>query len=110
MLAGLIYVATATVVTGFCCDRNKQAKGEGGRNEMKREKEGESRRRHKEKHNLESSLAICLCGSKIPSREHFRKTHLRHAECLTIEDQSDVMLVWKKTSINCKKNTTTRKH
>lgn len=35
MLAGVIYVATSTVVTGFCCDRDKQTKGGGGRVKFK---------------------------------------------------------------------------
>ncbi|KAJ4922768.1 hypothetical protein JOQ06_022755 [Pogonophryne albipinna] len=35
MLARLIYVATATVVTRFCYDKDKQMKGEGGRERRK---------------------------------------------------------------------------
>lgn len=38
MLAGVIYVATATVVTRFCCDKDKQMRGEGGIGEKGRER------------------------------------------------------------------------
>ncbi|CAB1413127.1 unnamed protein product [Pleuronectes platessa] len=40
MLAELIYVATATVGTGFCCDRDKQMRG-GGMGEEGREERRE---------------------------------------------------------------------
>lgn len=37
MLAGVIYVATSTVVTGFCCDRDKQSKGRGREGEIQKQ-------------------------------------------------------------------------
>lgn len=41
MLAGLIYVAAATVVTRFCCAEDKPMRGEGGREGGREERQRE---------------------------------------------------------------------
>lgn len=72
MLAGLIYVAAATVVTRFCCAEDKPMTGEGGRERRKaerrlHEKSRQMKRKKKPiKFGEQYGICLCLCGSENP--------------------------------------------